>query len=92
MGVLQLFSIGFLTLAGGLALVALYYAGYLLRSFAAWTRKEDGPTDRLGFFIPFSFVVGLVAGSFAQGVYDVKPACEAAGQPLILCITSIAQG
>lgn len=91
MGVLQLFSIGFLTLAGGLALVALYYAGFLFRSFIAWTKKAEGPTDRLGFFIPFSFVFGMAIGSFAQGVYDMKPTCDAAGKPLLTCIATTSQ-
>lgn len=91
MGVFELFSIGFLTLAGGLALTALYYAGFLLRGFIAWTKKEDGPTDRLGFFIPFSLVFGMVIGSFAQGVYDLKASCDAAGQPLVACVISTSQ-
>lgn len=88
MGVLQLFSFGVLTLAGGVAMAALYYLGYKARAFAAWTKKADGPSDRLGFFIPFAFVFGLAVGSFAQGIYDMKPACEAAGKPLVVCIAT----
>lgn len=91
MGVLQLFSLGLLTLLGGLAIASMYYAGYLMRGFIAWTKKEDGPTDRLGFFIPFAFVFGLAVGSFAQGIYDLKPSCEAAGRPLVICIAATAK-
>ena len=91
MGVLQLFSLGLLTLAGGLAMVSLYYAAYLMRGFIAWTKKGDGPTDRLGFFIPFTFVFGLAVGSFAQGIYNLKPSCEAAGQPLVVCVAATAK-
>lgn len=91
MGVLQLFSLGFLTLLGGLAMTSLYYAGYLMLSFIAWTKKKEGPTDRLGFFIPATFVFGLAVGSFAQGIYDLKPSCEAAGQPLVICVAATAK-
>ncbi|MDG9930348.1 MULTISPECIES: hypothetical protein [Pseudomonas] len=91
MGTLQLFSIGVLSLVGGLAMVTLYGLYYLTQAFGAWTGRGEKPKDRLSFFIPFSFAFGLAIGSFAQGIYDMKPACDAAGQPLFFCLASIAQ-
>lgn len=80
------FSIGTLSFVLAAAFALMYLAGFQLRRLAAWSKREEPPKDRLGFFVPMMAILGFAVGSFAQPLWDKGAECKAEGQPLVACV------
>ena len=80
------FAVGIVSLVSTLVFPLVYLAGLQLRRLGAWSKREKGPQDRIGFFLLVAAVFGFVVGSFAQPLWNKGVECRAAGQPLGACI------
>jgi len=80
------FAIGTLSFVVAVVFVVAYLAHFQLRRLGAWSKREEGPKDRVGFFVVVTAVLGLAVGSFAQPLWDKGAECRAAGQPLAACV------
>jgi hypothetical protein len=52
----------------------------------AWSRREEGSKDPVGFFVTVLAILGFAIGSFAQPLWDKGAECLAAGQALVKCM------
>ncbi len=73
-------------LIGALITVALYLASYGIRTFIAWTQREPGPKERVGFFILLAAAVGLIAGGLSHEPVEMILACQQTADPLVACL------
>ncbi|AAY37838.1 hypothetical protein Psyr_2799 [Pseudomonas syringae pv. syringae B728a] len=80
------FEIGILSVALPLAFCLLYLAGRQLRTFAAWADNTDRPKERAKAYLVMLAILGFVAGSMMQPLYDRTSDCSAVGQALIPCL------
>ncbi len=80
------FSVGIVSVALAIAFPALYFFGFQLRRLGAWSKREDGPKDRVGFFLLVAAIFGFGMGCLAQPLWDKGTECKAAGQPVASCI------
>ena len=80
------FSLGFLSIAFAIGLPILWLLQHQLRRLGAWSKRTDAPKDRVGFFVMVMAILGFVAGSFAQPLWDKAASCKASGQPLGACL------
>ncbi|WP_139369949.1 hypothetical protein [Xanthomonas axonopodis] len=83
---MPLFSFGIMTLAFGLALPFLWYIGHLVRVINAYSKKQDPPSHRLGFYLPACLLLGLLVGSFAQPLWEKVLSCKQHGQKIGACL------
>lgn len=70
---------------GAVAFCMMYVAGRLLRALFAWGNRDEGPRERIGFYLLIFAVMGACAGWFAYEPFVIAQQCRAAGQPVIQC-------
>jgi hypothetical protein len=80
------FSVGVVSILLAIAFPAGWFLWFQFRRVAAWSKREPGPKDRVGFFVVLLTVLGFAVGSFAQPVWDRGVECWAAGQPIGACL------
>ncbi|CAD7378182.1 hypothetical protein X12_001125 [Xanthomonas arboricola] len=80
------FSIGIMTLIFGLGLPALWFISHKVREINAYSMRREPPTHRLGFYLPFWLLLGLVLGSFAQPLWEDILVCKQQGQKIGACL------
>lgn len=80
------FSIGIMTLAFAVMLPLLWLIGHYIRRIEAYSKRQDPPTHRLGFYMPAWLLIGLIAGSFAQPLWEKAVDCRHQGQKLGPCL------
>lgn len=80
------FAVGVVSFALAVFFPILYIVGFQMRRLLAWSRRETGPTDRVGFHLVVAAILGFAVGCFAQPMWDQGSACQAAGQPVVNCV------
>ena len=80
------FSIGIVSFAFAVVFPVLYFVGFQVRRLGAWSKREDGPKDRVGFFLLVAAIFGFAVGCFAQPLWNKANECKAAGQPGLSCV------
>lgn len=80
------FAIGRVSVVFAVLFLAMYYIGFQLRRIDAWSKREQGPKDRVGFFLLIATIFGFAVGSLAQPLWDKGTECKAAGQPILSCV------
>ncbi|ADR35401.1 hypothetical protein Sulku_2752 (plasmid) [Sulfuricurvum kujiense DSM 16994] len=80
------FSIGIVSFAFTVIFPIFYFVGFQVRRLGAWSKREDGPKDRIGFFLLVAAIIGFAVGCFAQPLWDKASECKAAGQPGLSCV------
>lgn len=83
------FSVGMISIVFATALPVAYFLGFQLRRLGAWSKRQDGPKERVGFFLLVLAILGFGVGSFAQPLWNKGVECKAGGQPLAVCIFSL---
>lgn len=79
------FSIGIVSFAFSFLFPTFYFVGFQVRRLGAWSKREEGPKDRVGFFLMVAAIVGFAVGSFAQPLWNKANECKAAAQPVLSC-------
>ncbi|WP_322996685.1 hypothetical protein [Castellaniella sp.] len=64
------------------------FFGFQVRRLGAWSKRQDGPKDRVWFFLLMLAIVGFGFGSFVQPLWDTGIECQVAGQSLVSCVLS----
>lgn len=82
----SVFSLGIYSLMGVGAMIALYFVTYGARCFDSWVKRQPMPTDRVWAYLVIAALLGLLAGSFVQGVIEIQVECSAYGQTLGACL------
>lgn len=80
------FSVGLVALVLAIVFPALYWVGFQIKRVGAWSMREEGPKDRVGFFLIVLAILGFVIGCFAQPQWDKVMACKASGEPMGTCL------
>ena len=80
------FAIGTASFIFAISLPVLYLVNFQIRRIAAWSKREEGPKDRVGFFILLFAIFGFAIGCFAQPQWEKANECKAIGQPIIACM------
>ena len=80
------FSIGVLSFISAIIFPILYFTVFQLRRLGAWSKREEGPKDRIVFFLIVTALIGFTAGSLAQPLWNKGVECKAAGQSIIPCV------
>lgn len=83
---LSIFSLGFYSAIGVVALIALYFLFYGARCADSWMKRQPMPTDRVWAYVVIAALLGLCIGSFVQGIADIHAQCSAYGQPVGPCL------
>ena len=83
---LSIFSLGFYSVIGVVALITLYFLFYGARCADAWMKRQPMPTDRVWAYVVIAALLGLCVGSFAQGLANIHSECAAYGQPVGPCL------
>lgn len=82
----SMFSLGLYSIIGVGAMVALYFVFYGARCADSWMKRHPMPTDRVWAYVVIAVLLGLLAGSFAQGLSDLHAECAKYGQTLGSCL------
>lgn len=82
----SLFSLGLYSIIGVGAMVALYFVFYGARCADSWMKRQPMPTDRVWAYVVIAVLLGLLAGSFAQGLADLHAECAKYGQTFGSCL------
>ena len=80
------FSIGIASLVLAILFPVLYIIVLQGRKIAAWSKRKEGPKDRVGFFIIMFAIFGFVLGSFAQPLVTKASECIDANEPVVSCV------
>lgn len=80
------FAIGTASFVFAVIFPALYFVGFQVRRLGAWSRRAEGPKDRIGFFIFVAAIFGFILGSIAQPLWSKATECKAANQPVLSCV------
>ncbi len=80
------FSVGIVSIAFAIFFPLVYFLGFQLRRLGKWSKREEGPKDRVGFFLLMALIFGFATGSFAQPLWDKGTECKVTGQPLAPCV------
>lgn len=80
------FSVGFLSFVLALAFAGLYLGFRQLRRLGAWVQREEGPKERIGAMVVIFLLLGFVAGSLAQPLWDKGVECRLSGKPIFACV------
>lgn len=83
---MQNFSFGIVSLALAVLFPIIYFFGFQIRRLSAWSKRSKGPTERVGFFIFLTAILGFLIGSFAQPLWDKGVECKVENKPLVQCI------
>jgi hypothetical protein len=83
---MEKFSFGFLSVVFAVGFPLLYFIGYQARRLGAWSKRQTGPGDRVGFFLVVAVLFGFIAGSLIQPLWDRGVACKSNGQLIIPCV------
>ena len=86
--VFSIFSFGFYSILGAMALIAMYLLSFGARCADKWMKKQPKPTDRVWAYVIIASLLGLCAGSFVQGIVEIQAQCAAYGQKLGTCLLS----
>lgn len=82
-------------ISGGMVLYAvaglvLGMAYYLIlrkvRAFSAYAQREEGPKERVGFFLPLAAIIGLIMGAILYEPISLIKTCMQSSQPFGACI------
>jgi hypothetical protein len=79
-------SISIYCYLGAIAFLLLYLVSRWLRAFGAWTKREQGPRERVGFFVSLSLALGAIAGGMLHAPIEQARACSASGQQVVTCM------
>ncbi|MES9993757.1 MAG: hypothetical protein ABW098_17545 [Candidatus Thiodiazotropha sp.] len=80
------FSIGIASFVAAIIFPLIYFFGLQFRRIGAWSKREDGPKERVSFFLVVATVIGFGLGSFAQPLVDKASECSAANKPVLSCV------
>ncbi|WP_050470675.1 hypothetical protein [Herbaspirillum chlorophenolicum] len=83
------FSIGVVSFALAILMPIVYLLGFQVRRIGAWSKRQPGPTDRIGFFILVTALFGFVVGCFIQPHWDKGEGCRDSGKSPIYCFLKI---
>lgn len=72
-------------LLGAVVFCMFYFATRLLRTVFAWGNRDEGPRERIGFYLAIFAFMGAAAGWMAYEPFILAQQCKAAGQPVIPC-------
>lgn len=81
-------SVGVVSFVLAVVLPIVWFIGFQVRRLGAWSKRQGGPKDRVGFFILVFAVLGFAVGCFAQPLWDKGVACNAVHQPVLPCVLS----
>jgi uncharacterized membrane protein len=77
---LSVFSFGPYSLIGAGAMIGLYLLLYGVRCIELRMERTHPPSDRVLFFIIVAGLAGILVGSLAQGLAEIRDECAADGQ------------
>lgn len=80
------FEVGTVSFAFAVLSPVLYFVGFQVRRLGAWSKRVEGPKDRVGFFLVVTAIFGFAIGSSAQPLWNKANECKAQGQPVISCV------
>ncbi|MNC42721.1 hypothetical protein D3C75_915440 [compost metagenome] len=80
------FAIGIVSVAFAVLFPAMYYINFQVRRLGAWSKREQAPKDRIGFFLLIGTILGFIIGCFTQPLWNKGIECKAAGQPVVSCV------
>lgn len=80
------FSIGIASFVFAVIFPVLYLTKFQLRRLSAWSKRANGPEDRVGFFILLAIIFGFIIGSLAQPLWDKAAECKEINQPVLPCV------
>lgn len=83
------FAIGTVSFLFAILFPILYFFGFQARKLGAWSKREEAPKDRVGFFIIAATLFSFSVGCFAQPQWDKISECKAQGQPIMPCLISL---
>jgi hypothetical protein len=84
------FSFGLLSIAGVILFVVMYLLGRQWRRLVDYAnRTNDPPKERIGVYLPLAAIIGFIAGSLAQSVWNDVAPCQQQGKPLAACFLKI---
>ncbi|MGE8068649.1 hypothetical protein [Pseudomonas sp. NPDC089569] len=78
--VLSMFSFGISSLIGAGVMIGLYLALYGARCVELRLEGKPAPKERVLVFVIVACLAGLLIGSFAQGLAEIRDECAAIGQ------------
>ena len=73
-------------LAGAVTMSVFYLVVYKLRAIEAWAKREEGPRERVGFFLALMATMGFVAGAMAYAPIQAGIVCQQSGKPIVACM------
>lgn len=82
---LSIFSLGFYSAGGVLAMMALYMLFYGARCLDSWMKRQPTPTDRVLAYLAIAALLGLCVGSFIQGLAEIHEGCAAISPAVGAC-------
>ncbi|AWY43905.1 hypothetical protein DKY63_29945 [Pseudomonas putida] len=83
---LSVFSFGLYSFVGAGAMIALYFALYGVRCVELRMERKPPPSDRVVVFIIVAALAGILVGSLAQGLAEIRDECAAYGQTPKACL------
>lgn len=89
MGVLKalsVFSFGLYSLIGAGAMIGLYLLLYGVRCVELRMERKPMPSERVLLFIIVAGLAGILVGSLAQGLAEIRDECAAYGQMPKACL------
>ena len=86
------FAIGLLSFVFAAILVVFYFVARQVRRFGAWVQREDGPKERAVPMAAILAIIGFVAGSLAQPMWNKGAQCAAAGKSVVPCVLATQSG
>ena len=79
------FSLGVFSIIGVVVFVVLYVFFRLLRKGGAWMTNEEAPKEKFIPFLVLLAVIGFIAGSLIQNLYDDYEPCMQQGLSFFEC-------
>ena len=83
---MEYFSIGLVSFILAIAFPVFYIVILQIRRLGSWSIREEGPRDRVGFFLIIATIFGFIVRSLAQPSWNKAVECRAAGQPVLPCV------
>ena len=80
------FAIGTVSFMFAVIFPVLYFVVFQVRRLGAWSKRAEGPKDRIGFFLFVAVIFGFIAGSLAQPLWSKATECKAENQPVLSCV------
>ena len=86
---MEYFAIGTVSFIFAVIFPVLYFAGFQFRRLGAWSKRAEGPKDRIGFFLVVALIFGFSVGCFAQPQWDKVNECKSQGKTIFSCIFTL---